>query len=227
MERQNRLVRDILKILSEAGVLDGVLLIGSWCAGFYREYFKDPEYDPRIKTRDIDFLLPTRPRFMSKVDLEELMAPLGFEVEFYGKGYMKLESDELALEFIIPEVGPHKEKPHDVPALKFNAQPLRHTSSLWRSPVKLNIDGIDIMLPHPADFCIQKLIIAGKRKGANRGKGEKDRQAAYEVLDALLKGDGLEEVENARQGISVSERKVVQAELTAAGYEPPVTEQNS
>lgn len=219
MERQNRLVRKILKILSDAGVLEGVLLIGSWCAGFYKEYFKDPEYNPRIKTRDIDFLLPIRPRFKSKVDLEQLLVPLGFEVEFYGKGYMKLENDELALEFIIPEVGPHKEKPHDVPALKFNAQPLRHTSLLWRLPVSVNIDGIDVMLPHPADFCIQKLIIAGKRKGTSGEKAAKDRQTAFEVLDALLKGDGLRELKKSIKKISASERNTVLSVLTAAGYE--------
>jgi hypothetical protein len=219
VERQNKLVRDILKILSDAGVLNGVLLIGSWCASFYKGYFRDPEYNPRIKTRDIDFLLPIRPRFKSKVDLEELFTPLGFEIEFYGKGYMKLESEELALEFLIPEVGPHREKPHDVPALKFNAQPLRHISSLWRSPVTVNVDGIDVTLPHPADFCVQKLIIAGKRKGASGEKAEKDRQTAFEVLDALLKGNGLRGLKKAIERISASERKSVLSELAAAGYE--------
>lgn len=219
MERQNKLVRDVLKILSEEGVLDNVLLIGSWCAGFYRAYFKDPEYNPRIKTRDIDFLLPIRPRFRKKIDLEHLLSPLGFEVEFYGKGYMKLESDELALEFIIPEVGPHKEKPHDVPALKFNAQPLRHISLLWRKPVTVNVDGIDVRLPHPADFCVQKLITVGKRKGTNKDKMEKDRQAAFEVLDILMKGDGITELKNSIRKISTSERKAVLAELNKAGYE--------
>jgi hypothetical protein len=218
VERQNKLVRKILKILSDAGVLEGVLLIGSWCAGFYKGYFDDPAYNPRIKTRDIDFLLPARPRFKSKVDLEQLLAPLGFEIEFYGKGYMKLESEELALEFVVPEVGPHKEKPHDIPALKFNAQPLRHISLLWRNPVTVNIDGIDVILPHPADFCIQKLVIASKRKGVSREKGEKDRQSAFEVFDALKRYDNLKELKKALQEISASERKTVMAEITAADY---------
>ena len=205
---------DILKRLADAGVLEGVLLIGSWCAGFYKEYFKDPEYNPRIRTRDIDFLLPIRPRFKSKVDLEELLGPLGFEMEFYGKGYMKLESDELALEFLIPEVGPHKEKPHEVPALKFNAQPMRHMSTLWRSPVRVNIDGIDVILPHPADFCVQKLVIAGRRKGASREKGEKDRQTAFEVLDSLLKSDNKIELEKAIEAY----RRSLELNPKNAGY---------
>lgn len=219
MEKQSKLVKQTLKILSEAGVLEGALLIGSWCASFYRLYFSDTKYNPRIRTRDIDFLLPTRPRFKNKVDLEELMSPLGFEMEFYGKGYTKLESEELALEFIIPEVGPHKEKPHNVPELKFKAQPLRHMSMLWRNPIIVRMEGIDVMLPHPADFFVQKLVTARKRKGANRDKSDKDREAAYEVLEALLRNNDLEEVRKAAQKLTSAERKAVLAELANAGYE--------
>ncbi len=217
MEKQNKLVIEILRRLDDAGILPNILLIGSWCASFYKAYFKGVDYNPRIRTRDIDFLLNIRPAFQKACDIETLMAPLGFEVGFYGKGYMKLESEDLALEFIIPEVGPHKEKPHAVPDLKFNAQPLRHTAMLWRKPVEVTIEGIRVRLPHPADFCIQKLVIVSKRKAAE--KAEKDRASALEVLDVLIKKGQQSEIENAISKLTESERKSVVGELKRSGYE--------
>ncbi len=217
MERQNRLVKKILSVLASKGILDGVLLIGSWCAYFYKSYFSSPEYNPRIRTRDIDFLLPTRPRFKNDVDLEQLMAPLGFEVEFFGKGYMKLESEELSLEFLIPEVGPHKERPVTLTELKFNAQPLRHMAMLWRNPISVRIEGIKMKLPHPADFFIQKLIVASKRRAALKGKRDKDRETAFEVLDALLKSGAIDELRAAMSETTTSERRIVMDQLKVAG----------
>jgi hypothetical protein len=217
VEKQNRLVIEILKRLSAHGVLGQVLIIGSWCAGFYKAYFVKADYHPRLKTRDIDFLLPVRAVFPKPIDLEKLLAPLGFEIEFYGEGYMKLESDELALELLIPEVGPAREKPHPLPALKFNAQPLRHTAMLWRDPIEVRIEGVRVRLPHPADFCLQKLIVSGKRRKA--GSAEKDRLSAFEVLDALIERGEIANLHAAYRELTKAEKKVVDRALLDAGYE--------
>jgi len=207
VEKQSKLIISILKILYNAGVLDNALLIGSWCAGFYKKYFGDIDYNPIIKTRDIDFLVGEKSRFPRTVDLEKLLAPLGFEIEFYGKGFMKLESDELAIEFLVPEVGRPKEKPHPLPQLHFNAQPLRHLSILWRDPITVNIEGIKVRLPNPADFCLQKLIVAGKRKRS--GKAEKDMQTAFNVLEAIVKRKRISDFNAALRGLSSKERNTV------------------
>lgn len=61
MEKQPELVIKVLKRMSEAGILDHILLIGSWCTSFYKDYFKGTDYAPTIKTRDIDFSDGLRP----------------------------------------------------------------------------------------------------------------------------------------------------------------------
>lgn len=216
MEKQSKLIVNILKILHNAGVLDRVLLIGSWCAGFYRNYFADIDYNPVIKTRDIDFLVSKKPHFPKNVDLEKLFVPLGFEIEFYGKGFMKLESEELAIEFLAPEVGRPKEKPHPLPQLHFNAQPLRHLSILWRDPVTINIEGIRVRLPHPADFCLQKLVVAGKRKSSD--KALKDRQTAFSVLEAIVRKNALAGFKAALKNLSPKERNTVTRIIQQSEY---------
>lgn len=203
--------------MHNAGILDRVLLIGSWCAYFYKFYFTKTDYNPVIKTRDIDFLVSTRPKFPKKVDLEELLKPLGFEIEFFGKGYMKLESDELAIEFLVPEVGRPAEKPLPLPDLKINAQPIRHLSILWCNPIKVKISGFNVMLPHPADYCVQKLVIASRRKKSE--KAEKDRQSSLGVIDALIESGEKAEIAKAIKYLSRKETKAVHKELETAGYQ--------
>jgi len=208
---QRNLVAKLLKALSRAGVLDQVLLIGSWCASFYKPYFKNIDYSPRLMTRAIDFLLPRHPRFQQSVDLELLLRPLGFEIEFYGSGYMKLENPELIVEFLISEVGRPTDKPKAVPALHFNAQPLRHLHMLWRDPIRTMAAGVEIALPHPADYAIQKLIISSLR--SKKDKAQKDREVAAEVLRALHLAGKSESVQHALRALSVREHKSALQEL--------------
>lgn len=208
--------------MSKAGILDNVLLIGSWCAYFYKRYFSKVEYNPIIKTRDMDFLVNARPRFSGSVDLEELLRPIGFEIEFFGRqGCMKLESEELAIEFLVPEIGRPHDKPLPLPALKLNAQPLRHLDILWRDPIGVEISGIHLRLPHPADYLLQKLVIAGRRKSSD--KAEKDRQGAFAVLDAVIENGELPKLRKAANSLSKKELKTVVSELEKAGRENILT----
>lgn len=207
--------------MSKSGILDNVLLIGSWCAYFYKQYFSKVEYNPVIKTRDIDFLVNVRPKFPRSVDLEELLKPIGFELEFFGQGYMKLESEELAIEFLVPEIGRPRDAPLPLPAIGLNAQPLRHLDMLWRNPIKIKLSEVVISLPHPVDYLLQKLIIAGRRKKSDRA--EKDRQSAAAVLDAIIDNDELPELHKAMKCLSKKELKTITAELQQIGRERVLT----
>jgi len=207
VEKQNSIVLEVLKRLSEKKILDRVLLIGSWAAYFYKFYFKDENYLPILKTRDIDFLLPRPVKFAEKVDLESLLSDLGFDIAHSGKGYMKLESAELILEMLIPEVGAGRDKPYPIPELNFNAQPLRHLSMLWRDPVSVKFGEIKIQLPHPADYALHKLIIQEKR--ANKEKREKDLQSALGVLEILIDKKEQDSIQKASHSLSKKERKTI------------------
>jgi hypothetical protein len=57
-ETQRELYLEVLQKLKQEGVLENIVLIGSWCGQLYREYFKDDKYVPVIRARDVDFLVP-------------------------------------------------------------------------------------------------------------------------------------------------------------------------
>jgi len=221
VEKQNELVLEILKRLSGAGVLERVLLIGSWAASFYRGYFRSPDYAPVLRTRDIDFLIAPRTRFSKPVDLHLLLKDLGFDLEFSPGGYMRLESDELILEMLSPEVGPPKNRPLSFPDLKFNAQPLRHLSTLSRDPIVIDIEGVAVHLPHPADFALHKLVISDSRK--NREKKSKDIESAYQILEALLSKEQESVLRLAFQELSQKEQQKVRKLITAGSFSDRIT----
>lgn len=187
-KKQYDLCIEVLQRLDEVGVLRNIIIIGSWCIPFYKEYFAKVSYSPSIKTRDIDFLVPLPPRIRTKVDIPELLKDLGFIIGFKGaEGYIRLEHPELIIEFLVPEKGRGLDKPYPLPQLGLNAQALRFLNFLTENTIHLKIKDILLTLPHPANFSLHKLIIFQRRK--NSEKAIKDREIAIKILKALIDKD--------------------------------------
>ena len=63
----------VLRRLQKAEILDHMVLVGSWCLPFYKEYFTGIAYRPLIRTRDIDLLIPSPSLLKTKIDVTELL----------------------------------------------------------------------------------------------------------------------------------------------------------
>jgi hypothetical protein len=120
---------------------------------------------------------------------------LGFVVGFTGsEGYIRLEHPELIAEFLVPERGRASDKPYPLPKLGLNAQALRFLDFLAQSTITMKVEGISVMLPHPANFALHKLVVLSRRPGPE--KQAKDKEAAMRVLEALIdkgKADSIRE----------------------------------
>jgi len=174
---------EVLRRLEKAGVLRGLVLIGSWCAYFYPDYFGGKTKLSALRTRDIDFLIPTPSKIKGELRVAELLADLGFISDRRGEGYVRLSHPELIIDFLVAERGRGTDKPYPVKALGIKAQPLRFVSFLSDDTVEVRSRGLILILPHPVNFGLQKLIVSGRR--ADRDKGAKDRLQAIEVLRAV------------------------------------------
>lgn len=184
-KKQYELCIEVLRRLNKTGVLKDLILVGSWCIPFYKDYFKTIKYATSIRTRDIDFMVPGHIKIEAKVDIVELLKDLGFLVSFQGRaGYIRLEHPELAIEFLVPEKGRGSNKPFPLKELGINAQPLRYLNLLTQKIIHTEVDGIKIYLPHPAVFAFHKLIIAALRK--NEDKAARDIEGALNILKAML-----------------------------------------
>jgi len=184
-KKQYELCVEVLRRLNKTGVLKDLILVGSWCIPFYKDYFKTIKYATSIRTRDVDFMVPGHIKIKTRVDVVELLKDLGFVVGFQGReGYIRLEHPDLAIEFLVPEKGRGSNKPFPLKELGINAQPLRYLSLLTQKIIHTEVDGIKIYLPHPVIFAFHKLIIATLRK--NEDKATKDIEGALRILKAVL-----------------------------------------
>lgn len=192
---QYKLCLEVLRRLKNTGVLDKVILIGSWCVPFYRDYFTEQKFIPTIRTRDVDLLIPVPSKIQSKIDVPELLKDLGFVVGFKGpKGYIKLEHPDLIVEFLVPEKGRGLDGPFPLPKLGLNAQALRFLNLLSSNVIRVEIEGVSISLPHPVNFALHKLIISKRRE--NPEKKLRDRESALRILRALSDKGETDNVKN-------------------------------
>jgi len=183
---QYKLCIEVLERLNKIGLLNELILIGSWCMPFYEEYFKDVDYAFGIRTRDIDFLVPIPAKIKISVDIPKLLKDLGFVVSFKGEaGFIKLEHPDLIIEFLVPERGKGIEKPVSLRGLGVNATALRFLDLLCLNTIRVNVKDFKINLPHPINFALHKLIISHRRRKA--AKTIMDRNGAIEILEALMK----------------------------------------
>ena len=82
MEEKYELLSAVLKELQNKGVLDGLVIAGSWCQYYYRILFDNAPEIPLLRTLDIDFLVPNPSKFKTNVDVSELLNRLGFDNDF-------------------------------------------------------------------------------------------------------------------------------------------------
>lgn len=180
---------EVLRRLDAAGVLKDMVLVGSWCGYFYRDLFHDRDYGTVLRTRDMDFLIATPPKFTTEVNVGQLLKDLGFIADISGRGLVRLSHPDLLIDFLVPEKGRGSGKPFPIKALGVNAQPIRFLNLLLERKVTVRVGGIGVAMPHPINFSLQKLIISNRRR--NQEKKAKDRRQAVEALRAVVrKGDG-------------------------------------
>lgn len=184
--KQYNVCADVLRRLHKTGVLDHVVLVGSWCLVLYREYFHDADTLPAVRTRDMDFLVPSATKPKTKMDIPVLLKDLGFITGLRGRaGVMLLEHPELLIEFLVPERGRGGKDVQDLPRLGVNAQPLRFMDVALSKTIQLPFEDIPVTAPHPAAFVLHKLLVAPRR--ASVEKRDKDLNAALMILDLLEK----------------------------------------
>lgn len=184
---------EVLRRFSAAGILNDIVLIGSWCLYFYKEYFTGVYFPPSIRTRDIDFLVPLPPKMKKKTDVPALLKDMGFIPEFMGpEGYLRLGHPELIVEFLVPERGKGSNKPFDLPQIGLNAQPLRYLDFLAKNVIEIHVDRMRVKLPHPVAFALHKLIVHGRR--IKQEKARKDLDQALQLLHFVLKHDRPEKI---------------------------------
>ena len=130
-------------------------------------------------------MIPYPPKIVTHVDVPRALETLGFIEEFDAiNEIVKYLHRDLEIEFLIPEVGPPKDKNEHIPQLKVLPQRLRYLNILQNNKLKSDFKGIPVIVPEPAAFVIQKFICSAERK--NPDKKANDLRIATEFGLFLL-----------------------------------------
>ena len=163
-DNQFKLLHQILRRFQKAGILQEMMLIGSWCLYFYRFEFEHHDGMPAFRTMDVDFLIPDVHQVKHEVDVPKLLKEEGF-LSHYNRssGIIKFDHPDLRVEFLVPELGRGHDKPLEIKKLGIRAQGLRYLNFLTSYPRPILYEDIHIRVPEPAAFALHKLIISARR----------------------------------------------------------------
>lgn len=182
-EQFETLIR-VLRKFQAAGLLNELILIGSWCLHFYRAHYRDAESLPAVRTLDVDFLIPGASRIKSEVDVPLLMKELGFAATFNrSNGLVKYDYGDLTVEFLLPAIGGMEQVVKEIKSLQIKAQALRYLTFLSSYTTTISYEDLRIRLPEPAAFALHKLIISQRRR--KEEKRERDLEGAVGLLKEL------------------------------------------
>lgn len=185
MEEKYELLSAVLKQLQAKGVLDGLVIAGSWCQYYYRVVFDNAPEIPLLRTLDIDFLVPNPSKFKTNVDVSQLLNRLGFDSDFdYHTGLVKYVHPDLEIQFLTPALGRAKDTPCEIKQLNINAESLTYMKMLQDHKFSMTHDGITLWLPQPEAYALHKILISPKRK--DPAKKQKDLMAAKSIGELCL-----------------------------------------
>ena len=186
MEKKYELLSIVLRELQSAGVLNHLILSGSWCQYYYRILFDKAPEIPLIRTTDIDFLVPNPLRIDKSIDIAQLLNNLGFDNDFdYHTGLIKYVHPDLEIQFLTPALGREKGTPYEIRQFHINAEGLRYLILLQDNKFQMEHEGITLWLPEPEAFVLQKILASQKRK--DQAKRDRDRLAAQNIGELCLR----------------------------------------
>lgn len=223
-KKQYDLFIEILRRFQKAGLLVNVILIGSWTTVFYKAYFKGFERLKRyaLVTRDLDLLVDHPNQVKGRVDIPRLLEDLGFVVAFVGiKGYIHLIHPDLIVEFLTPERGRGVDRPVPLKNWGMNATALRFLDFLVKDNMTITLEGIKVVLPHPARFAIHKLVVAQRR--TNKDKARKDNMAAVDILNDLIDAGQKDKIRSVYKELSTPWQKKIVTALKGLNAEDVAT----
>lgn len=183
--KKTELFLKVLNAFQENGVLEHLVLIGSWTHYFYSQYFNEEESIPSIRTVDIDFLVPNSRKKMERVSIPKLLGELEFEEELsWPDGYARYVHRKLVVEFLAPLRGSGTVRQFSVKELGINVQALRYMDILCTYTMEVEFQGKRLKIPRPESYVLHKALINKDRR--NPMKKEKDAAAIVKLGDLLL-----------------------------------------
>ena len=173
-----------IALFHDVGVLEHIVVVGSWAEYLYQESGVIPGFRSSFRTQDFDVLLRNIRLPKISLDLVAELTRQGYlMMQDSHTGLMKFDKGgELEVEFLVRELGRGQLEPYRHESLGVTAQGLRHIGMLDEYSTPLRMRGYSIHVPLPQAYILHKLLINEQRSEAKR---EKDLGAVRDLLAAM------------------------------------------
>lgn len=208
-KEQEQAFWDTIKVLHELDILSHVMLIGSWAEYLFPMLF-ETEFEPNIRTRDIDFFyrnlkLPNKP-----VRFVEAMKKNGFlyDVDSISEVAKFYKEDLLEIEFLTKVFGSGARSVYLIAGLGIKAEGLRIINILDDFATEVSQNGYTVIVPLPSAYVVQKLLANPTRVPAS--KREKDIASVVNLLDHINASEKhRQDLNRVLSSLTVKQRKVL------------------
>lgn len=221
-KEQQKEVLHLLKVLNDNGILDHVVLVGSWAEYVYAMGDVLPGFTVNLRTIDVDFLVKNLRRPTAPVDVVALIKEEEYEVAhdiLLGTTKFFSPNCGLEVEFLIPKRGSGSEA-----VLQTNlgvvAQSLWHMTAVVNNTITANVLGMKVQVPCPEIYVLTKMIIHEDRKPEKQRKDARSVQKLlpyldYDKLDALFASATKKEKASIREFIKKNGEMVLDLPIEA------------
>lgn len=206
-----------IKVFKEIGLLQHVMIIGSWAEYFYPSLFKT-DFIPNFKTRDIDFFYRNINIPKEKIPIIEKLKEIGYVYDEEDGISRFYKEDLLELEFLTRILGAGTEGKIEIKSLGIRSEGLRviNILGLFAKEVKaLSPDKNEytIIVPEPAAYVVQKILTNPTRKPPE--KKQKDIAAVKELLYHIEKSpEHLMKLQEVYKSLSKKQLKILKQVCT-------------
>lgn len=183
MQWQHELFADLLDRLDETGVLQELILIGSWCLPVYRDMYAPAPQIPALRTKDLDFFIADPKNVRRKVDVAGILQSMGFAPKFdLTTDLVKYVREDFDVEFLTARTRDNT-RVVKVPSLNLEAQALIYMEIVPKYAVKVKYLGHDLRVPELSAYVLHKALIQPLR--TNPDKAEKDADTVFSLGDLI------------------------------------------
>ena len=170
-------LKEVLSVLQKEGILDNVILIGSWCLLFYKYVFDN--FEPTIRTTDIDFYVPDSKKIKARNGVIKSFKDINYDIIYDSITHksMFISPDGFELEFLT------KLNRENLACIRLGntgifAESLPYVDIFTGNYIEINYEGIKLKVASPASYVIQKLLI----NNARGDKKQKDIESIKHVV---------------------------------------------
>lgn len=216
-ERQEMAFWEAIEVFRTTGALPHIMVIGSWAEYLYTNIFKE-EYEPNVRTRDVDCFYLNIRKPDEKIYISKPFKEHGFEYneDPLTKVGRFIKENLLEVSFLSRTLGAQQDGPRKIEAIQIYSEGMRDVNILEKYPMHVTVKCYDIVVPEPAVFIIQKLLVYPKRKPEYKRK--KDIVAINELLPFVMKSDiHSERLKNIYDGLTEKEKKRIGAVCDECG----------